>query len=289
MGRKFWFSRLLPLAGLLAQSACALATPDEGQPVAPGVAQATFEVRTNGTDLLPITVTFPADQAGRPLGQAHPALVFIQGGFVAPEQYAWQARHLAAQGYVVAMPAHLLDLAFFAVDNGRAAAELLASPPPSLLTGLVDPARIAVAGHSLGGVVAVKLALEGRFHALVLEASFPDAADDAQLPSLSLPSLSLAGTSDCSASLSQVKDGWAKLPAPTALVVLSGLTHYQFTADQTPDERRGCLPTGTLEEAHGRVATALTAFLNLALDGQTPGVSTFDAVTQADVQLRSAP
>jgi dienelactone hydrolase len=267
-------------------TACGLEHPMTGAQLGPGVGLATFETRTNGSDLVSVDVIFPIDASGHATGSARPAVVFVQGGFVTPDQYRWQAERLATAGYVVAMPHHLLDLAFFEVDNGAAARALVVSPPTSLLTGLVDPARIAVAGHSLGGVVASKLAVEGKFQALVLEASFPDSADDRALPSLKLPSLSLAGTKDCSAKFELVQAGWNKLPSPTALVVLSGLTHYQFTGDQAPDEKRNCLPEGSLDEAHARVGAALVSFLGSALNSQSIDQPALASIVGAEVQVR---
>jgi dienelactone hydrolase len=260
--RIHWLTLLL-LAG------CGLSAPPLGTVVSPGVAKADFEMRVGSTDIVPVHVLFPSDEAGAPVAGPHPAVVFIQGGFVKPARYLWQAEALAKQGYVVAVPEHFLDLAFFGVDVGEGARRLLVSPPSgSALTGLVDAHRIAVAGHSLGGVVAMKLALEGHFQAVVLEASYPDTADASKLPGFTRPSLSLAGEKDCSAPLAGVRTGWESLSAPTAFLVLSGVTHYQFTDSQAEDLQRGCNPDGSIEDAHARIAQALTAFLGQAMDGR---------------------
>jgi predicted dienelactone hydrolase len=250
---------------LTALSGCGLSSPTRGTVVEAGVAEALFEVRANSTDLVKVHVFFPADESGAPQATALPGLVFIQGGLVGTERYAWQATALAKRGYVVALPEHPLQLAFFAIDQGRAALSLLQTPPPnSLLVGLVDTSRVAVAGHSLGGVVAMKLALEGGFAAVVLEASFPDTADASLLPSFTHPSLSLAGTLDCSAKLDNVKAGWNTLPSPTALMVLPGVTHYQFTNVDTEDQAK-CTPATPLVEAHAAIESALATFLGQAL------------------------
>ena len=272
--------------GVSLVTGCGLSHPQTGSVVSAGVGLATFETRTNATDLVDVDVLFPADESGHPLGSNLPALVFVQGGLVSAEQYRWQAERLAAKGYVVALPLHLFELAFFQIDNGAAAHRLLVAPPASLLSGLVDDHKVAVAGHSLGGVVAVKLALEGLFQALVLEASYPDTADDASVASMTIPSLSLAGTLDCNAKLAVVEAGWAKLPSPTTLVELAGMTHYQFTGDQTPDEKANCLPDGTLDDAHARVATALTSFLGTALEHRPVDTTTLSAISGATVQTR---
>lgn len=285
-------SLFLLLPWLLA--GCALSTPTEGHLLRTGpepVAEALFQVRVHHTDLLPIRVVFPADASGRPLrstdGSPRPALVLIQGAFVAPEDYLWLAEALAARGFVVALPAHPLDFALSAADNGLAARRLLTEPPAdSLLTGLVDPERIAVAGHSLGGVIATQLMFDGGFAALVLLASYPNPTDAARVATLTEPSLSLAGDLDCSARLSEVQQGAASLPAPSVLVVLQGVTHYQFTASDAPDRDKGCPPSVPLETAHERITESVFRFLRAALDGRGTGADDLRQVPGAEVTVR---
>ncbi len=266
---------------------CGLPAPQKGDLVTQGVAKAQFEARANGTDLVRITAYFPAKADGQPQPGPKPAVVFIQGGFVQTEQYSWQAVALAEAGYVVAVPEHELALAFFTGDAGEAARQLLVSPPPmSVLDALVDPSRIAVAGHSLGSVVALKLALQGTFAAVALEAGFPDTADLSKLPSFTKPSLSLAGAQDCSAKLEGVREGWSSLSAPTALVVLPGVTHYQFTNSDAEDVKRKCPPGRSLDEAHADMKAALLGFLAAALADGTVGEAALRAIPDATVEVR---
>ncbi len=283
-------ARLRPAfaAFALAVAGCGLPSPTHGTVVEPGVASADFQARANDTDLVTVHVFFPADEHGAPTQHSLPGLVFVQGGLVDTSRYAWQALALAHQGYVVAVPEHPLELAFFAIDQGRVARELLVNPAPSsLLASLVDPARLAVAGHSLGGVVAMKLALEGGFRAVVLEASFPDTADSAQLPGFSHPSLSLAGSSDCSAKLENVRTGWNTLPSPTALLVVPGMTHYEFTNAATED-LKSCTPSTSLDDAHAAITGALVTFLGqtVAHDGAIDAAALQAAVPSATVEVR---
>lgn len=270
-------------------AACAPAAPVRGELLSPGVAQATFETRARHTDLVRVQVLFPADDSGRPAvaGTAGPGVVFIQGGAVPVARYRWQAEVLARAGFTVAMPEHALNLAFFEIENGLAALELLRSGPKgSLLDGRVDPDSIALAGHSLGGVVAAKVALAGDAAALVLEASYPDGADVQRLSRWERPSLSLAGRLDCSAKLEQTSEGAALLRSPTAFVVLDGVTHYQFTDSQREDVERGCLPELPLEEAHARVGQALVTFLSASLRGEGVDAEGLDALPGAEVTVR---
>jgi pimeloyl-ACP methyl ester carboxylesterase len=267
------------MGGLLGLLGCGLAAPTRGTPVGNGVAHATFQQRMRHTDLVPVQVVFPADAEGAPVGAAHPALVFIQGGGVGIERYDWLADALAAKGYVTALPQHPNALAFFAIDDGRFVRELLQNPPlGSLLDGLTDPNQIAVAGHSLGGVVAVKVALTGQFHALVLLASYPDGADDGALPQLGMPSLSMSGDLDCNATLAQVTAGAKELPSPTAQLTLEGATHYQFTDSEQEDLNADCTPGIDLVTAHARMLNAVEIFLAAAL-GPVPGTGATELAT----------
>ncbi|WP_071898786.1 alpha/beta fold hydrolase [Cystobacter ferrugineus] len=288
-----WVSFLLLLPWLVL-AGCALPAPTEGRLLRTEptpVAEALFEVRARHTDLVPVRVVFPSDSGGRPLrpadGSRLPALVLVQGAFVPPEDYLWLAESLAARGHVVALPSHPLDFALSAADNGRSARQLLSQPPEgSLLTDLVDPSRIAVAGHSLGGVIASKLALEGGFAALALLASYPDPADAERVPTLAAPSLSLAGALDCSAQLPRVRDEASRLPSPSVLVVLQGVTHYQFTVSDQKDREGGCAPTEPLDTAHERITEVLARFLDAALSGQGTGADDLRQVPGTEVTVR---
>lgn len=278
---------LLLLFGALC--GCGLAAPTTGQPTATAlVARARFEVRARSTDLLPIDVYFPANADGSARGQNRPALVLIQGGLVEAEQYGWLAERLAEAGFVVALPHHETRLAILSLDDGLYARTLLIAPPEgSVIDGLVDAQFIAVGGHSLGGVVATKLALrEGLFSALVLLASLPDPADASALPSLGLPSLSLAGEADCSAELAEVREGWTLLPSPSLLAVVEGATHYQFTASDAPDVSRGCAPVVSLEDSQRRISTVMGEFLTAVFTDGTLGEAAIRAVDGVEVQVR---
>jgi len=274
-------------APLLLLTGCGLASPRSGEVLSPGVAEAVFEHRGFGTDLLHTRIVFPARDDGTPRTGPFPAVVFIQGGLVPESRYRWWAEALAREGYVVALPTHAFDLAIFTIDSGSEARKLLVAPPPSLLTGLVDPNRVAVGGHSLGGVVAAKLSLQGGFAALLFEASLPDAADERGLSSLKVPSMSLAGSNDCSAALADVTEGAKSFASPTALVVLEGVTHYQFTDSEKEDVARNCAAGVDLQTAHARIVAASKAFLDAAMSARpNVGADALSAVPGSTVTTR---
>lgn len=234
-----------------------------------------FEVRVNGTDVVTMRLHAPTSSEGSEA--AGLGIVFIQGGFVDATRYEWQALEWARHGAAVIVPEQVAELGFFSVDYGERAREVLAErSSPGM--------RFVVAGHSLGGVVAAKLAAQGTFDALILEASYPDSPDVAALEAMKLPSLSLGGSLDCSAKPETVHEGWLTLPSPTALVMVEGMTHYQFTDAQTEDDQRGCTPGITIDAAHEAVSAASLEFLaTLNTDG---GVGTYDAIDGVTVERR---
>lgn len=265
---------------------CGLTAPARGRPLDGEVASATFEVRQQQTDVLEVDLYFPAtaDGTARP-SAVRGGLVLVQGGLVGVERYGWLAHRLAAQGFVVALPHHDLNLAITASQSARTALELLRnSPHGSAIDGLVLNRRVAVGGHSLGGVVASTASLEGGFDALVLLASYPIAGE---APKVTTPTLALTGALDCRAKLATVEEGLAAIPAPLVLGVLDGVTHFQFTDSHAEDLREGCSPMIGLETAHDRIATAVQRGLEAMLvrrDGSTAGV--VDAVDGIDVVRR---
>jgi fermentation-respiration switch protein FrsA (DUF1100 family) len=110
-------------------------------------------------------VWYPATTAGGPW----PVVVFAHGFEVGPDPYVALCEAWAAAGYVVAAPEFPLTDAEVAgdyldesdIDNQPddvrfVFASLLA--PDSPLAGLVDAGRLAVAGHSDGGVTALAVA-----------------------------------------------------------------------------------------------------------------------------------
>lgn len=275
-------------------SGCGLAAPTHGEVLTSEgdtspVAIATFERRVRHTDVLSIDVVFPANADGSPRKrqetQRWPGVVLIQGGRVDVARYHWLARALAQRGYVVALPEHPLDLAIFEVDNASVARDLLTFPPEgSLLQNLVDRNRVAVAGHSLGGVVAVKSVLSGGYAAVALLASHPDPSDGQVFTRSGYPTLLLAGERDCKATPAEIESASSgNVPRDNALVTVAGLSHDQFTDAPGDEGREACLPTISLETAHAKIVEILDVFLKQALlengDSGAPELARLEGLT----------
>lgn len=239
------------------------------------VASRTLTVKARGTDLVTLDLYAPATavQAGP---QQLPGLVLCPGGLVEPRRYAWLARRLAAQGFAVAVPHFPSDLGFFAMDNAQVARRVLTQG----LSAADQPAlaqRVAVAGHSLGAVVAAAVATDGGFAALALLAGYPSEGDPVE--SLRIPVFSLVAGDDCSATRAAVRAGWLRLPKGALWALVEGMSHYGFTDSLAEDDKAGCAHPLPLALAHERSGQVLEAFLRQALvDPATalpllPGVS----------------
>ncbi|MBM3275354.1 MAG: alpha/beta hydrolase [Candidatus Sericytochromatia bacterium] len=153
-----------------------------------------------------------------PIGRPPAAgLVLYPGARIDVRAYAPPARALAEAGYLVAVPAMPLGMAF--LDIGAARKVMAAHP---------DIRAWAVGGHSLGGVAAARFAA-GRpapVAGLVLWASYPDSLTD--LSRSKLVAASIFGTHDGRTRPETVAATAHLLPPATRLVELAGANHAQF-------------------------------------------------------------
>ena len=70
------------------------------------------------------------------------------------------------------------------------------------------------------------------------------------------------------------------------VVVLDGVTHYQFTDSDATDVRNGCSPQTPLADAQARVVEASNAFLSAALAGTGLGAEALRGVPGAVVEVK---
>lgn len=249
----------------------------EGADGPAGAARLTTAVAARVTEAVPVTVIYPADEAGGPDTSVGtwPVVAFVQGGLVAPERYEWLATHLATRGYLVLLPSHPGDLAISAADNAAAALRgLRASPPPGLEGELPADAPAAVMGHSLGGVVSAMEWVDDpdTFEAVGLLASFPSEGTDVE-SRVGSPSLSLIGSMDGSAELQDAADGAARFGEPAFFGVIDGMNHYDWTDDASAAELAGDFEPSrpsaeTRLDAQYVIDTFLDAFLRDQRDAE---------------------
>jgi dienelactone hydrolase len=145
------------------------------------------------------------------------ALILYPGARVDPRAYAPTARAIAAQGYLVIVPAMPLN---FAIFGGNIAGEIMAAHPEIL--------HWALGGHSLGGVMASSYSKqhEDQIQGLVLLASYPAGSDDLSQSSLKVSSI--FASQDGMATEAKIDSSRPLLPADTAWVEIIGGNHAQF-------------------------------------------------------------
>lgn len=267
------------MMGAMLLLACSPPTPlevvaDEGELGPFGVARSLFRAGRKTGRTFDVDVHLPT-QDGAPTGD-NPVVVFVQGGKVERERYHWIAAEVAAGGNIVLSPQYPGDLAILGANRSHAALKraraLDADGDPVLEGTLGDHATLM--GHSLGGVISTKqwLRHDDDFIGLVLIASYP--ADGDTVEDVDLPVLSITGSEDGSASLTDVRAGVRRFPDAT-LAVVDGMTHYDWTSDTTDEERdaEGATSTRDVTEARDDALVVIDAYLaGESLDGDFAGI-----------------
>ena len=210
--------------------------------------------------VMPTTVWYPAsgDPSGAPVADASPAsggpfplVVFAHGFDVTPDAYSAVLSRWASAGYVIAAPAlpllrHDAPGGASHADYGRAnTADLRfavdeairrAGGQGDLLSGLADPRRVAVSGHSDGEVLAYALVYEpccrdARVGAAVLLAG--NLANARTLPETTgVPVLHvLADLDEYNPYAAAIAFDRQYLPAPSFSLTLRGADHSRSFRD----------------------------------------------------------
>lgn len=193
-----------------------------------------FRDGTAGPRVFLIVVRYPT--AGRP---PFPLVVFAHGFALTPQTYARLLDRWAQAGYVVAAPGFPVevatapggpdqsDLVNEPADISFVISRLVASTSP--LRGLVDPARIAVAGHSDGAIAALSVAYDRRYRDRRIDAAM--IMSGAPLPGFTAPPavapplLAVQGTADA-LNRPGVTDAYFRLMhRPKFLLWLLGASH----------------------------------------------------------------
>ena len=168
-----------------------------------------------------VTVTNPEGEdwhVFEPTGMT-PTTGFIiyPGGFVDPVAYAPIARAIAEVGHLVVINPMPLNLAVLDIE---AADRIIAAFP--------EIATWAIGGHSLGGAMATEYVAGNpdEINGLALWAAYP--ASNTDLSDFDLTAVSVYGDADGVASVADVKDGAARLPAGAVFILIPGGNHTQF-------------------------------------------------------------
>lgn len=245
------------------------------------------------------------------VGAAQPLVVFSHGFGGHRRQSTFVTTHLASHGYVVVAPDHagttLPDLMQVGT-SARSALEIRAATalleeatrarPLDVAKVLaaargftspgIDPERVAVAGHSLGGWTALAaIAREPAIRAVFLLAPAggrSGVADDPLPRALDLgwtrvvPTLTVAAARDSILPLHGVRELHARIPGPRRLVVLEDADHFHF-----------CDRADRLHELMRRMNPAMPPIGDLAGGERTEPVVRALALAHCDAGLRGDP
>ena len=215
-------------------------------------------------------------------GGPYPVVLFSHGSCGYPLQSIFLTAQLASQGFVVIAPPHPGNTinefptcgtstaqvnsfierpqdVIFVLDQMLAENESGASP----FFGALDPDRIAMSGHSFGGLTTYLVqAIEPR-----VKVAIPMAPAVIGSRSLTVPSLTMIGAIDTVVNNAATQTAYTASDAPKTLVSIGNAGHYAFSGLCFPTS--DCNPPVTLtqDEAHGHVLRWVRPFLETYLNG----------------------
>jgi dienelactone hydrolase len=229
----------------------------------------------------------PAARADGPF----PLIVFGHGFAVTPTLYERLLQSWARAGYVVAAPVFPLenanapggpdesDLTNQPADMSFVISRLLAASSAGTgpLSGLVDPASVAVAGQSDGGDTALAVAYDSRFRDSRVGAAV--ILSGAEIPGLtaitfepgSPPLLATQGTADTVNPPALTSAFFQSAQRPKYLLSLPGAEHLPPYSDQQP--RLGIVERVTIAFLDGYLKHSSQELRRLASLGSVPGVA----------------
>jgi dienelactone hydrolase len=230
----------------------------------------------------------------------HPVVVFTHGYTGTFTDYTFIFEELASRGYVVASVDHTYEATAVAFPDGRFVESVpgshlgniarndekelsfavsvrlgdlkfvldelqsLTAAPKGPFAGKLDISRVAIAGHSLGGLTALLgIEHEPRFRAgVIIDAALPEGSANA----MATPILILAaGSQQWSAEECRL---WGNLQGPRFAVNLRGTEH--LTPTDAVWLAKGAIKTGTMgpEKTVAAIRNYVAAFLDANLRGQ---------------------
>jgi predicted dienelactone hydrolase len=218
-----------------------------------------------------------------PSGGPYPLVLFSHGSCGTPLQSKFLTPLLASWGYVVVAPPHPGNTIFdFPNCNTTAALgaafaerpqdmvfvldQVLAADldPASPLFGAVDESRIAMTGHSFGGLTTYLVtSIEPR-----IDVAIPMAPAAFTTSSLPVPSLTMLGVVDTVISNPNARTAYANSTSPKMLVEIEHTGHYAFS--DICLQTSNCNPPITLTnaEANDAVLRWVLPFLKVHLSGE---------------------
>jgi predicted dienelactone hydrolase len=220
----------------------------------------------------------PLDLSGGP----YPVVMFSHGSCGFERQSLFLTPWLATYGFIVVAPPHpgntLFEFPKCGTPSAQAASAVerphdivfaldyildQAKDPTSMFYGAVDPTRLAMTGHSFGGLTTYLVtAMDDRFTVAV-----PMAPATGPSSKLTIPSMTMYGAIDSVVSIPGILGAYDRSSAPKLLVEIDDAGHYAFSDGCFPAPE--CHPPETLtqDEAHERVKREILPFLEVYLAG----------------------
>jgi predicted dienelactone hydrolase len=224
-------------------------------------------------------VDAPLDPSGGP----YPVVLFSHGSCGYPAQSTFLTSVLASRGFVVVAPPHpgntIAELPtcgsstaqvtsfverpndmIFVLDQILAAGQ----DPTSPFNGAIDGSRVAMTGHSFGGLtVYLVVQREPR-----VKVAVPMAPAALMSPHLEVPSLTMLGGIDSVVNNTLTRTAYDASVSPKLLVEIEDAGHFAFSDGCFPSP--DCNPPTTLtqDEAHADVLRYVVPFIEHYLGGQ---------------------
>ncbi len=238
----------------------------------------------------PITSQYQAVQNASldPSGGPYPVVLFSHGSCGYASQSLFLTPLLVTRGYIVVAPPHPGNTIFEFPTCGTRAAQVQSfierpqdmifvldqilaagADPGSPFFGAVDGTRVAMTGHSFGGLTTFLVtAIEPRITAAVAMAPATLGA-----PSFDIPSLITLGNIDSVVNNPATRQAYAASATPKLLVEVEHSGHYTFSDGCFPSP--DCNPPTTLTqaEAHAAALRYIVPFLERYLAGRTEAAS----------------
>ncbi len=255
----------------------------------------------------PLAYDNPAVAPGR-----FPLVVFSHGSGGIRYQSWFLMEHLASHGFIVAAPDHTGNTAIDAITGSSTPFEVTARNRPLdvslVITRMLERGqteadafdhhllrrKIAVMGHSFGGFTAVAAAAgwadvppDPRVKAIIPIAAATNAFTDAQLSSITVPSLWLHGTNDITVPIAQTARAWSlQTASPRYRVDIQKAGHSSFTnaCDILDVLRNAGAPAGILDFLKRQAAEACGPDLIPVADAQA--ITKATTLAFLEVQLR---
>ena len=244
---------------------------------------------------LPTLVLSPAGLDGAPLPGPWPLVVFAHGFATTPIDYLPLLQAWATDGYAVAapyLPGERPDVPGPPDEDDRAQepADLSAvisgvlaasATPSSPFAGLVDPSRIAVAGHSDGAMAVAALTLDSADHdprvraAMILSGAEMGVPGGVYGAKANVPVLIAQGTADPINNPSAADELFGAARAPKVLLWILNAAHLPPYV--TAGVQQDLVRAATADFLDATLWPSRAALARLAHDGDTPGLTSLVA------------